>query len=199
MTKPKAEIIKRPIEKMGSNIKKSAWSSATESLVTLVLGILFIIWPDTMMRAVAYIIGIFLVVRGAFNIMAYFMDSSNVYSNLLLSGVVSTLVGIVALIMGPNIANVFRIVVGIFLIYESLVHLNNAIKLYHAGVNFWQVVATFALIILVLGIFVTFNETAAVIGWAMVIAGLIGVISDVMFINQVDRVIEYLTKPLNKK
>lgn len=198
MAKPKAEIIKHPIERMGSDVKKSAWSSAAESLITLILGILFIIWPDTMMQAVAYIIGGFLIIRGAYNIMVYFMDN-NVYSNLLLSGVVSTLVGIVALVMGPNIANVFRIVVGVFLIYESLVHLNNAIKLHHAGVNLWRVVAVFALVILVLGIFVVFNETAAVIGWAMVIAGLIGVAGDLMFINQVDRVIEYLTKPLSKK
>lgn len=198
MAKPKAEIIKHPIERIGSDVKKSAWSSAAESLITMILGILFIIWPDTMMQAVAYIIGGFLIIRGAYNIMVYFMDN-NVYSNLLLSGVVSTLVGIVALVMGPNIANVFRIVVGVFLIYESLVHLNNAIKLHHAGVNLWRVVTVFALVILVLGIFVVFNETAAVIGWAMVIAGLIGVAGDLMFINQVDRVVEYLTKPLSKK
>lgn len=198
MAKPKAEIIKHPIERIGSDVKKSAWSSATESLITLILGILFIIWPDAMMQAVAYIIGGFLIIRGTYNIMVYFMDN-NVYSNLLLSGVISTLVGIVALVMGPNIANVFRIVVGVFLIYESLVHLNNAIKLHHAGVNLWRVVAVFALVILVLGIFVVFNETAAVIGWAMVIAGLIGVAGDLMFINQVDRVVEYLTKPLSKK
>ena len=198
MAKTKAEIIKRPIEKMGSDIKKSAWGSAASSFITLALGILFIIWPDTMMQAVAYIIGAFLIIRGAYNIMVYFMDN-NVYSNLLLSGVISTLVGIVALVMGPNIANVFRIVVGVFLIYGALVHLNNAVKLHHAGVNLWQIVTIFALVVLVLGIFVTFNETAAVIGWAMVIARLIGAISDVMFINQVDRVIEYLTKPLSKK
>lgn len=199
MANPKSKIINRPIEKMGGSVKKSAWASATEALLMLILGILFVVWPDLMIQLVAYIVGAIFIIRGAFNIMNYFMDEKNTYSNLLFSGVISTLIGIVALVMGPNIANVFRIIVGVFLIYEALVQLNNALKLYHAGVNLWRIVAAFALVILVLGIFVTFNETAAVIGWAMVIAGLIGLVSDIMFINQVDRVVEYLTKPLNKK
>ena len=197
MTKPKAEIIKRPIEKMGSNVKQTAWASALESFVTLVLGILFIIWPDTMIQLVAYIIGAVFIIKGCFDILTYFMDRRNVYSNLLFSGVVATLVGIAALVAGPNIANVFRIIVGVFLIYEALSKLNSAIKLYYAKINLWRFVAALALVVLVLGIFVTTSDTAAVFGWAMVIAGCIGIVGDVMFIRQVDRVIEVLTAPLN--
>ena len=197
MAKPKAEIIKRPIERMGSNVKQTAWTSALESFVTLVLGILFIIWPDMMIQLVAYIIGTVFIIKGCFDILAYFIDKRNVYSNLLFSGVVAALVGIVALVAGPNIANVFRIIVGVFLIYEALSKLNSAIKLYYAKINLWRFVAALALVVLVLGIFVTFNDTAAVIGWAMVIAGCVGIVGDVMFIQQVDRVIEVLTAPLN--
>ncbi len=191
--KPKAEIIKRPIERMGTNIKKSAWSQAAESLVTLFLGILFVIWPDTMIQLVAYIIGALFIIKGCFDVLTYFMDKRNIYSNLLLSGVVATLIGIAALVAGPNIANVFRIVIGIFLIYEALSKLNSAIKLYYAKIELWRFVVILALIILVLGIFVLFNNTAAVIGWVMVIAGLIGIIGDIMFIQRVDEVTKIIT------
>ena len=199
MANPKVEIIKRPIEQASTNIKKSAWSSAFESFAMLALGILFVIWPDTMMQAVAYIIGAILLVKGGFEIINYFIDKRNAFSNLLLSGLVSTFIGIVVMIMGPNIANVFRIVIAIFLIYEALVRVSSAVRLYQAGLKIWEAVAILALIIMVIGIFVAVNDTASIIGWALVIAGLMGIIGDVIFIRQVDKVVASITGAFSKK
>ena len=199
MANPKVEIIKRPIEQASSNIKKSAWSSAFESFAILVLGILFVIWPDTMMQAVAYIIGAILLVKGGFEIISYFIDEKNTFSNLLLSGLVSTFIGIVVMIMGPNIANVFRIVIAIFLVYESLVRVSSAVRLYQAGLKIWEAVAILALIIMVLGIFDAVNDAASIIGWALVVAGLMGIIGDVIFIRQIDKVVASITGSFSKE
>ena len=199
MANPKVEIIKRPIEQASSNIKKSAWSSAFESFAILVLGILFVIWPDTMMQAVAYIIGAILLVKGGFEIISYFIDEKNTFSNLLLSGLVSTFIGIVVMIMGPNIANVFRIVIAIFLVYESLVRVSSAVRLYQAGLKIWEAVAILALIIMVLGIFVAVNDAASIIGWALVVAGLMGIIGDVIFIRHIDKVVASITGSFSKE
>ena len=47
----KVEIIKHPVEKIGWDIKKSAWSAAIESLLIMIFGILLIeqygFWPNT--------------------------------------------------------------------------------------------------------------------------------------------------------
>ena len=192
----KVEIIKRPIEQIGGDIKKTAWSSVVESLAILVLGILFIAWPDTMIKVVAYIVGVFFIVKGAFQIINYFVEKGqrDFFNNNLLMGTISVLVGITALVMGEDIANVFRIVVGIFLIYESLARVNTAIKLNAAGIPIWKYVLILALVVLVLGVFVTFNDIATVIGWIMVLAGLIGIVSDVIFVQQVNNIVEKLTK-----
>lgn len=192
----KVEIIKRPIEQIGSDIKKSAWSAIIESLVLMILGVLFVAWPDTMIQVVAYVVGAFFIIKGLFQIINYFIDKgqNDFFNNGLLSGVVSALIGIAALVIGADIANIFRIVVGIFIIYESLVRMNTAIKLHGAGIPIWKYVIILALIILVLGIFITFNDVATVIGWMMIIAGVIGIIGDIMFIQQVDAVVSKLTK-----
>ena len=164
---PKAEIIKRPVEKTGRDIKKSAWSAIIESLAILILGILFIAWPDQMVKVVAYIVGTFFIVKGVFQVINYFLEKgqNNFFNNGLLFGVISILIGITAFIMGEDIANIFRVVVGIFLIYESLVRVNTAIKLNSVGIPIWKYVLLLAIIILVLGVFVTFNDVATVIGW----------------------------------
>lgn len=190
---PKTEIIKRPIERMGGNIKQSAWSSALESLAMLILGICFVIWPDVMMQVIAYLIGAILLFKGGFEIMTYFVDERAKYSNLLLSGLVSAFIGLIAVVMGPNIANVFRIVIAIFLIYEALARIASAVKLYQAGLKIWRAMAILALIMLVMGIFVAINDAASVIGWILVVSGVIGLVGDLMFISQIDTMMKILT------
>lgn len=194
----KTEIIKRPIEQVGSDIKKSAWSAALESLILIILGILFLIWPDAMIKILAYVVGIFFIVKGGFQVITYFMEKgqTNFFDNRLLFGIISILIGVTALVIGDKIAGVFRVIVGILIIYESLVRINTAIKLSNAGVSSWKYILIIALIMLVLGIFVTFNSGAivALIGGIMVITGIIGIVGDAMFIQQINTVIEKLTK-----
>lgn len=192
----KVEIIKRPVEQVGGDVKKVAFSSIIESLAILVLGVLFIAWPDVMMQVVAYIVGAFFIVKGAWQIINYFVEKGqkDFFNNNLLFGTISVLIGITALIMGADIADIFRTIVGVFMIYESLVRINTAIKLHAANVSVWRYVLILALVILVLGIFITFNDIATVIGWIMVAAGLLGIIGDVLFIQQVNNVIDKITE-----
>lgn len=192
----KVEIIKRPVEQIGGDIKKSAWSAIIESLAILILGILFIAWPNTMVKIISYIVGAFFIVKGAFQVINYFLEKgqNDFFNNELLIGVISILIGVVTLTIGQDIINVVRIVIGVFIIYESLVRINTAIKLYSAGIPIWKYVLLLALIVLVLGIFVTFNDLAPVFGWIMVFAGIFGLVGDTLFIRQINLVIEKLTK-----
>ncbi len=194
----KAEIIKRPIEKVGSDIKRSAWSAVIESLALIVLGILFIILQETMVRVLAYIIGIFFIVKGGFQIVTYFMEKgqNDFFNNNLLSGVVAILIGVAALVVGEDIATVFRVILGIIIIYESLTRINTALKLASANIDTWKYILIVALLILVIGIFITFDSGAVItlIGWMMILTGVIGIIGDVMFIQHVNSLVERLTK-----
>lgn len=195
---PKAEIIKRPVEQVSNDIKRSAWSAVIESLALIVLGILFIILQDTMVTVLAYIIGTFFIVKGGFQIITYFMEKgqNDFFNNGLLSGVVSVLIGIAALVIGDDIATVFRVILGVIIIYESLIRINTALKLANAKVDSWKYILIIALMILVIGVFITFNSGAVItlIGWMMILTGIVGIVGDVMFIQHVNTLIDKLTK-----
>lgn len=193
---PKAEIIKRPIEELGSSLKKSAWGAIVESLAILILGILFIAWPDVMMTAITYVVGAIFIVEGIYKIIVYFLvkGQNDFFNNGLLSGVVAALIGIAVLAVGEDIADIFRVVVGIFMVYEALVRVNTSIKLHSVGVNIWKYITILALIMLVLGVIVIFTPTTDIIGWMMIIVGLVGIVGDIMFIQQVNSVVEKLTQ-----
>ncbi|MBR3131818.1 DUF308 domain-containing protein [Candidatus Saccharibacteria bacterium] len=193
----KVEIIKRPIENVSGDIKKVAWSAIIESLALVILGLLFIVLQDTMIQVLAYIVGAFFIVKGGFQIVNYFLEKgqNDFFNNGLLSGVVSVLIGIAALVIGEDIASVFRVIIGIIIIYESLVRINTASKLAAAGISTWKYILIFALVMLVLGVFVTFYSGAVIvlIGWMMIITGLVGIISDTMFIQHVNQIVDKLT------
>ena len=193
----KVEIIKRPVEQVSGDIKKTAWSAVIESLALIILGILFIVFRDTMVHILAYIVGVFFIVKGGFQIINYFMEKgqNDFLNNGLLSGVVSVLIGIASLVIGDDIAHVFRVIIGIIIIYESIVRINTSTKLASAQVGAWRYILIISLAMLVLGMIITFVEGAgaALVGWVMVITGIIGVVGDVMFIQYVNTIVEKLT------
>ena len=197
MAKNKAEIIKRPIDHYSDTIKKKAWSAIVESLALIILGLLFVILQDTMVKILAYIVGSFFIVKGGFQIINYYMEKGqdDFFNNGLFSGVVSVLIGIAALIVGEDIAHIFRVVIGIIIIYESLVRINTASKLYATNISSWRYIILLALIMLVIGIIVTFVSGAvvALIGWLMILTGVIGIVGDVIFVQHVNQVIEAIT------
>lgn len=199
----KAEIIKRPVEQVGSSIKKLAWSAILESLALVILGILFIVLQETIVKALAYLIGVFFIVKGGFQIISYYMEKgqNDLFNNGLLSGVVSVLIGIALLIVGEDIAHVFRVVIGVIITYESLARINTATKLSAARIDAWKYILIVALIMLVIGVFITFNSGAVItlIGWMMILAGIVGIVGDAVFIQYVNKVVDAFTGKTNSE
>lgn len=193
-----AEIIKRPVEQIGGEIKKTAWSSMIESIALVILGILLIVLQNAMVQALAYIVGAFLIVKGGFQIINYFVSKGqkDFFNNNLLFGVVSVLIGIALLVIGEDITNVFRVIIGIIIIYESLVRINSAIKLANAKIEAWKSILVLALVMLVIGFFVAFNSGAVItlVGAMMIVTGIVGIIGDAMFIQYVNSFVEQITK-----
>lgn len=198
----KVEIIKRPIEEAGSNLKKIAWTSIFESLFIIILGLLLIIWPTTIMKIIAYVVGSFFVIKGGYRIISYFASKgiNDFFNNELLFGVVDILIGITVVVLGPEIANLFSKIVGIFMIYEALVKINMAIKLNHVHVSSWKAIAIIAVAMLLLGFFVAFCDGSALIlvGVLLLIDGIIGVISDAMFMQNIDKITSKISDFVDK-
>lgn len=200
---PKAEVIKHPAEEISGGLKKNAWGAILESLITLILGILIVAWPETTIKVVAYVVGVYFIIKGAYQVINYFIvkGQNDFFNNNLLSGVVALLIGLALLMIGEEIINVFRIIIGIWLIYEALVRINTSIKLHTANIPAWKYTLILALMMLVVGIFITFNAGAVVVlvGWMMILASIIGIVGDVMFIQYVGKVADAVTGKTKKE
>jgi len=199
----KVEVIKRPIEQMGSDVKKTAWSAVFESLIIVILGVLCVVMPDTIVKAIAIIVGVFFLVKGGITIADYIMEKTqkDYFNTRLIGGIISVLLGIIVLVMGQDIARVFSIIIGIIIIYESLLRVSAASKLHAAGLESWKSIMAIAIIMLIVGIYVTFGSGGVVplVGWMMILVGVIGVVGDVIFIQYVNAFVNKLTGKNNQK
>ena len=193
----KAEIIKRPIERITADLKKSAWGGVIESLLIMIFGILMVVWPDITAAVIANVLGAIFIVNGIYQIINYFVvkGQRDFFNNGLLIGVISLLVGIAAILVGDNIAQVFRIIIGIWMVYEALVRMNTALKMNAAGIKAWSSVLIIGICMLVVGLFVTFNAGAVIqlVGWMMILTGIFGIVGDVVFIQYVNNIADVLT------
>ena len=197
------DAIAKPVKNIGGKIKRTAWSAVIESLILMLFGILLIACPYEVIYVIAKVFGIILIVVGAYQIINYFVSQGmkDVLDNSLLSGVIYALIGIAAIAIDPvQIANFFRIVVGILLIYEGLVRVNTAIKLHAISVPFWGYILVLSLAVLALGIVVlciNAGDWVQIVGGIMIAAGIISIIGDIMFIFKVDSVEKNLLKKIN--
>ena len=200
----KSKFIKRSIRVSGnteyfaSHVKKAAWSAIVESLALIIMGLLFAFWPDTMIRVIAYIIGVFFILKGIYSAAIYYSEKgqNDFFNNDLLFATIFILMGIVSLVLGENIAGIFRVIIGIIIIYESLVRVNAAMKLSSVGVPSWKYTLILALMMMALGIFVTFYTGAVItlIGGLMIATGVIGIVGDIMFAKHVNTVVDKFAK-----
>lgn len=145
---------------MLSFLKQNATTSIISSLLFLVLGIILIINPQFVMNVIAYILGIVFIVLGALKIISYFTNKSisDGSSFELITGIVSIAVGIFVITCSGTISALFRIVIGIWIIYTGVLRLISSIRLKSVGVTIWPFLLLMSLLMIIAGIYITVNS-----------------------------------------
>lgn len=187
MKKPKVEIM------TGFDPKRAAWSATFESIITVIFGVLLVAFQDNIVKVIAYLVGGFLLLKGGFTIANYMFskEQKKGFNGELIAGILTFLVGLVIFLVGDKIIDIFRVLVGVWIIYEGLIRLSNAMRLRSAGVVNWSAVMAIAVIMLMFGTFITFFNGALtfLVGWFLIVTGLIGLFSDVMFMQNANTLI----------
>lgn len=180
-------------EPIFKKVKSLSWMGILESLVIGVFGILLVVNSEQVTELIFNVIGIFLMIKGAYKIINYFAVHGryNFYNNDLLYGVIALVMGIVVVIFKADLMNLIGIVVGIWMIYGALVRMNTAIKLHTANVKEWFYVLLLAMVMLALGLYLIISASTAIptiIGWVMIAAAVVGVVDDLIFLKRVDSI-----------
>ncbi len=175
-------------------LKKTGWTNILLCAVFAIIGVFMIINTDSAIKVISYILGICFIVIGVIKILNYFISKGNsdFYNNDLLYGIIAIIIGLITMFYSSLIESVFRIVIGIWIIYSGLLRLSLSLKLRSAKINIWSTSLILSIIMIIGGMYMICNNGALIwaIGIIMLIYSITDLIESAIFVKYVDKVLE---------
>ena len=165
--------------------KKLKWNLILMSLLYLALGIFLLMVPGTALNVVCYALGGVVLACAAVQLVRYFVVERGVFQSqlTLISGLVCLALGAFLIIRSDVVVRVLPIVFGLFVIFDSLGRIQNALELRRCEYSSWKVFLLLAVLSVVLGIvmvvdpFGTMETLVMAIGLILILEGALNLLS----------------------
>ncbi len=178
---------------MKNFLKKTGWVDILVSVIFAVIGIFMIINPDSALEILSYILGGIFILIGIVKLIDYFASKGkyDFYNYDLVFGVIAIVIGIVTIFCSGLIESMFRIIIGLWIIYSGLMRLSLSLKLHAAKVNTWGVSLAFSIIMIIGGICMIFQSGALITlaGIIMLIYSVMDLVENIIFVKYVDKLL----------
>ena len=172
-------------------LKKTGVTSLVTSIIFAILGIILIANPEGTIKFIAIILGVLFGLVGLYKIVNYIENKGkyDFYNNDIAYGVIAIVLGIVTICYSTQIGAIFRIIIGLLIVYSAILRINLSIKLKTIASNVWIYSLIIALIMAFCGIFIIYNSGAVIVtlGIVVVIYSVLDVIESIMFLNNVSK------------
>lgn len=142
-----------------SFIKSMNFSSWVLSVIFIIIGFILAKYPESAIKTVCYIIGSVSLLFGIIKILIYLKKKNRGFAAAfdLSGGIVSCGVGIFLLVSPETVISIIPILVGIIILFHSVLKIKNAIDLSKVGYNNWWSMLVIAFITAILGVLIIVN------------------------------------------
>lgn len=169
--------------------KKKSLVSILEAIVFGILGGILIWQPDGTLKVVAYILGAIFIIAGIYKIINY-VASQGKYDALnydMAYGFTAIMLGICIMLFSSTINSIFRIIIGLWIVYTSIIEVNASFKLKSLNLPIWIYSLILSIAMFCCGLYVTLNSGAIIvtIGVFMIIYAVIDIIENIIFMKNI--------------
>lgn len=174
-------------------LKKTGWSNILVSLIFCVLGIVLIAQPDAAVKVITTTLGVVFIIVGAIKIVEYFAskEHNEIISYDLIYGIIAVVIGLITMLYSNAVEFMFRLMLGIWIIYSGALRLSLAVKLKNINSSAWIYSLIIAIIIIIGGIAVAFTQGAVIvaIGVITLIYAILDFIESIIFLKNVNKIL----------
>lgn len=164
---------------MKSIIQDMKQNYIINAIIMVVLGLILIIWSETIGNILCYILGGALVLMGVFQIIGFLRGERLGFYNKFngIMGIVLILLGVWVCANPKKILSIIPVIIGIIMLIHGLMDVQYALDIKKSGAQKWWIALIAAVITLGLGIFLVLNPfimyqmTMILIGLAMLYDG----------------------------
>jgi len=174
-------------------LKKQTINNLIISVIFLLLGFMLAFKPDFTLDVIISVIGGILIAFGVLKIINHINSKKDIVGvNLdLFSGIMGVVLGIAIIVFGKTVITIFRIIIGIWIIYNAALKFELASMLKKSKSNVWTYVCIIALIMLICGMYITFNSNAIIstIGVVMIIYSIMDLVENIIALRNMKNII----------
>lgn len=149
---------------MKSKYRRIKGSWLVTSLMCILIGLVFVIWPEMVANAANYILGgIILIVGIIYLAMSFWSKQRNFLTGFgIIFSVVLIVIGIFMLLKPEFVLSLFPMIVGGIIIIHGIIDLKRSIELASLKYKLWWIALIIAVATIGLGVLLVFNPFSAV-------------------------------------
>ena len=135
-------------------VKKLKWNLILMSLLYVGLGIFLVMKPGTALNIVCYALGGVVRACAAVQLIRYFVVERGVFQSqlTLISGLICLALGVFLLLRSDIVVSILPIVFGLFVIFDAIGRVQNALDLRRCGYDSWKGFLLLPVLSVVLGV-----------------------------------------------
>lgn len=180
------------MEYLGKILKKTGWSSIITSTIFAIVGIVLIASPEATITIISTILGLTLIAFGGYKVIEYLRNKGKYdsYTYDLAYGIIAIILGIVAMVYHQEIGTIFRILIGLWIIYSSVIRATLSLQLKSTKSKVWIYSLVIALVMLACGIYTISNAGTIVVavGIVVLIYSILDIIEGIIFLNNLKKI-----------
>ena len=172
-------------------LKKSSWSDIIISFLFIIFGMTLIARPDFIMSIVSVVLGAICIIMGLLKGMDYFASGKK--DNYLLSiAIVTVVAGIIIMFCAGIITSIFRILIGLWIIYSGIMNLQTTIVWKDYQSRLWLLTLILSIITIIAGVYILVTNGAMlqIVGAIIIVYGIMDMIESAIFIKKIDHYLE---------
>lgn len=166
-------------------LKRLKWNHVIMSVLYIALGIFLLVVPGTALNVVCYALGGIVLAGAVVQLVRYFTVERGVWRSqfTLVSGLVCLGLGAFLILRSDLVVRALPVVFGLFVIFDSLGRVQNALELRRCQYSSWKGFLLLALLSVVLGIVMVVNPFGAMetlvmaIGVILIVEGALNLLS----------------------
>ena len=188
------------MEQIRKSFNKIWYGGFFGSIIFLLIGILLLIKPVTIISIIVDIIGISVIILGIFGIIRYFKTKNESFNFDLVYGIICIIAGALIISNVKVVASFLPIILGIWMIGNSVIKIQYAMNLKEYSESNWLIVMIISIISLAAGILFVFNpfKGATLITQGLGVALSIYAIMDIVNAIILKKEVKTFTKEVKK-
>ena len=184
------------MEEIKSFFKKVKWDSIIIAILTIMIGILCVCLPESSANVLCIIFGCALIAMGLAVMVRYFAFERILGGQLLIMSATLIVAGVFCLANPAIVQSILTIVLGLFIVIDSITSFADSVDCARARVSGWWVLMLLSIATACLGVAVMFAKFSTVMifaGASLIVEGVVHFVSTLVFSRKVKQAKKILT------